>query len=739
MTRMLGRILLSIIIIPLLVVAAACAAPKLAKHQLVKNLPSTLGMNTSLGLFDGAFLNGLKTGAFWNTHLGGSGTGEGGGLIRSGEDANGYPTSLSMSGTFTGCISSVSGACGGSSGTTVYISSIGSGAVPWNGGTLSGAGGGGVTGGTLMTLATGTGTSSSITGSVLTVGGSVSGVFGPGMVVFLTTPSFGVTSTPQEFGTITSNGTGTGGAGTYNLSASSSAGAQSLSARQIEGTAGTYIASVSQHVTGTTITETNTWDRFEINSVMSPGAVVTPPSGNYFQTGTWVFKYDDGDGTTAFSFSDDFSGLTQCTGTKRYVGTVSNTTNGTNIDMTVLGSPYPKNMRLVYSPGSDCSTEGANELLLDSGEIFSPTFLALMRPFKTIRMMDWQQSTCTALSDWTYRRQPTYIFYQGTSSDVLLNHSFPLDSCDGVPIEVQVALCNKLNADCWFNIPLLADDTYITNMASCVHNGTGCSSSGLNSNLKVYAEFSNEIWNQVFCGASQFGARTQGCPWLATNLDSTYYPQNVAGFSNDPTNGLYDYGALQMVRASKLWKAAWGGDAGRVTSIFGGFWGSPSTFQTNGIWGMQTTDPGPNNIGPTYYTGTKASNLNVLAVAPYFSGGCPADLNTYFNTQGPSDVAANNAQTAVNAADAASNSLGIVGYESGQSYSVCSVLTSAMRDSRMTALYTSYYNQQRSAGLSGIINHYSFIRPISDSYWGSLESITETSSPRYNALSSFRN
>jgi hypothetical protein len=58
----------------------------------------------------------------------------------------------------------------------------------------------------------------------------------------------------------------------------------------------------------------------------------------------------------------------------------------------------------------------------------------------------------------------------------------------GVSIEYQVELCNTLGVDGWFNVPHLADDDYVFNMAVLINNT-------LSSNLKAYIEYSNEVWN----------------------------------------------------------------------------------------------------------------------------------------------------------------------------------------------------------------------------------------------------
>ncbi len=711
-------------------------APFQAASGLITKSP--LGQNSNFFGQDAPLLNAIKYGTFLDTRLGGSGTGETSGLLQNNIDANGYPLSFSFTSTFTACISSVSGACGGSSGTVIWVSALGTG-TPWNNGGISGAG---VTGGTTFVRALGSGTAAVTGGNLLTVTVLSSGVFGPGMTIY--------DANGHHYGVITTNGTGTGGTGTYNLSGGVNIASTTLNAVQPEATTGTYVASVSQHVASTTITESNLFTFVQIDGLFSfGGASITPPSGQFYQAGTWVFAYDGGDGTTAFTFGGDFAGMAKCTGVGRYVSTNVTGSGGTDIAETVVGSPYPKNWRLIYSPGSSCSgcpsscTVGTNEALFNSGETFNPDFINRMQPFKAFRMMNWQAIISNTLSDWNFRRSPTWIFWNDSPSIAFQYHG-PAGGniVDGVPIEAQVALCNKINADCWFNMPVLANDTYITNMATLVHNGTTDSSghvwAGLNSGLKAYTEYGNELWNFQLC-STPGGLFTENCQWAVADLDISFYPQDT-GFSNQPFNSNQNVQALQAVRIAKMWRSAWGADSSRIKGVFGGWAAVPTQAQTNTIWGLGITDPGPNNIGPTYYTGTVGSNLDVLAIAPYIgNGGCPgADLNAFF-AQAASDETDALSEVPTNKTIANSFSLVLDFYESGFQYTGGSTLCrDAMRDPRAGTMYTDYYTQSKNDG-ADLMTHFMSVGPFNASgYYGSLESIVETTSPRYDALKNFR-
>lgn len=58
----------------------------------------------------------------------------------------------------------------------------------------------------------------------------------------------------------------------------------------------------------------------------------------------------------------------------------------------------------------------------------------------------------------------------------------------GIPIEIICEMANALNVNAWFCLPVMADDDYVTNWATTIK-------ANLNSNLVAYLELSNEVWN----------------------------------------------------------------------------------------------------------------------------------------------------------------------------------------------------------------------------------------------------
>ncbi len=115
---------------------------------------------------------------------------------------------------------------------------------------------------------------------------------------------------------------------------------------------------------------------------------------------------------------------------------------------------------------------------------FHPTFINKLGPFGVIRFMDWQQTNGSDLIEWNQR----------TTTD-----TFSQDRDNGVALEYMIELCNLLGADAWFCMPHQASDDFVTQFATMVRDGDpGRNIPPLDSNLKIYVEWSNEVWNTQF-------------------------------------------------------------------------------------------------------------------------------------------------------------------------------------------------------------------------------------------------
>lgn len=122
-----------------------------------------------------------------------------------------------------------------------------------------------------------------------------------------------------------------------------------------------------------------------------------------------------------------------------------------------------RNIR-IYLPGADPE------------ELFNPVFLDNCAPFAAIRFMDWGATNFSPLEDWGDRAKPEDITFT---------------TGKGFPYEYMIELANTLHKDIWICIPHRANDEYIREMAELFGDG-------LDPDLNLYVEYSNEVWNWMF-------------------------------------------------------------------------------------------------------------------------------------------------------------------------------------------------------------------------------------------------
>ena len=108
-------------------------------------------------------------------------------------------------------------------------------------------------------------------------------------------------------------------------------------------------------------------------------------------------------------------------------------------------------------------------------EPFHPVFLKRWQGMACLRFMDWMHTNGSKVRTWADRPSPESATF----------------SRKGVALEWMIDLCNRLKADPWFCMPHLADDEYVRKFAEMTK-------SKLDPKLKVYVEYSNEVWNSMF-------------------------------------------------------------------------------------------------------------------------------------------------------------------------------------------------------------------------------------------------
>ena len=211
---------------------------------------------------------------------------------------------------------------------------------------------------------------------------------------------------------------------------------------------------------------------------------------------------------------------------------------------------YLRNIRVLL-PGGICSTNPFKRVngqrQCRSGKfmafekhheklIFNPDYLNYMKDFKVIRLMNMSGITRNPISSWDKRPKVNNATWAGKQG------------VRGAPLEIMVALANKLNADPWFNLPHRADNNYMRRYAQYVK-------ANLKPGLKAYIEYTNEAWNTIFTQAhyvKDMGERM--------NLDE------------DRDKGGYKYFSLRSVQMFDIFEQTFGGTQ-RLVRVMGSWTG----------------------------------------------------------------------------------------------------------------------------------------------------------------------
>jgi hypothetical protein len=449
--------------------------------------------------------------------------------------------------------------------------------------------------------------------------------------------------------------------------------------------------------------------KFTQVSVLVLNNLPNTPNGNY-RAGQYIVRYQ-GQGTITYAFDAvKVAGLSTPGRDVLNVATPSQAgiyLTITSTDPNHTGN-YIRNIQIV---------KAEQESALIAGQVFNPYFLNVMRNFRVLRFMDWFDTNGSTVSSWSNRPLLTQATWGSNA---------------GVPYEVAVQLANALSADAWINIPVMADDNYITQLATLVHAQLGTAQ-------KAYVEFSNEVWNTAFTQNAY--AYAQG---------KAMWP----GASSEQNPGLNWYG-MRVAQTCDIWKSAWGGDASRVVCVMGAQGANPwtATQALNcALWTGNGNAP------------CSGHGIGAVAIAPYFGFGVPsawtsqsdgglASLFASLTSQNDPSIPVGGwiGQALRNVAaykpTLAPYNLPLISYEGGQSFvsfphgmnsnntpnALTNLYIAANRDPRMQAAYETYLKGWKSNGGQLFMHFNDIYTPSQYGVWGGLESIMQTTSPLSSA------
>jgi len=408
--------------------------------------------------------------------------------------------------------------------------------------------------------------------------------------------------------------------------------------------------------------------------------------GGHYPAGEYVCLYE-GEGKIDFGFDAKIKTRQQ----GRIVLNVSPSHRGILLKVVDINSQNPiRNIRVI-SPGFEKTCER---------QIFHPTFLKRWAAFKTIRFMDWMRTNNSVLETWADRPTPGLQTQGGDR---------------GVALEYMILLSNRLKANPWFCMPHEATHDYVENFAKMVKEK-------LDPALKVYVEYSNEVWNFRFQQARYAGRVGQGLDLSKNSFEA----------------GLFFY-AKRAKEIFQIWEDVFGGPDRLVR-----------------ILAAQSSNPWTSKKILRFENVYKSAD--VLAIAPYFGGslGNPETENEIANMslkgildQCGTHMAIRHKEVSEHAAVAKKHGLDLIAYEGGQhlvgtggaenNEQLTALFIAANRDPRMKQLYLEDLGGWRKAG-GGLFATFSSMGPYGKwGSWGILENQDQdpAGAPKYQAILEF--
>jgi len=376
---------------------------------------------------------------------------------------------------------------------------------------------------------------------------------------------------------------------------------------------------------------------------------------------------------------------------------------------------YPKNLRLIM-PGGVCSNDpvrycdsktacargGQCELFEKNyaTQLFHPKFLEKLQAFSTVRFMDWMKTNESKERKWQDRPLPSDARFR-----------------EGVPLEIMVALANRLSQNPWFNIPHAADDDYVRQFATYVRDH-------LRPGLKAYVEYSNEVWNGMFPQAAFATEQGKKLKLGESNWDAQYR-----------------YYAKRTTQVHKIWEQVFKGQQERVVRVLA----------------VQAANSGV-AVAELDYLDTK-QHVDALAIAPYFGGeyGDPkeekrwesASVTDVIDDLRKRSLPNTFAMVKAHAEIAAKYKLELVAYEGGESFAgiagtennekLNKLFDSVGRDPRIKQIYLEYLEGWKQNGGKLFVHFTDCFTPGKFGRWGALEYLEQprAQAPKFDGLMTF--
>jgi len=289
--------------------------------------------------------------------------------------------------------------------------------------------------------------------------------------------------------------------------------------------------------------------------------------------------------------------------------------NGLWIDIVRVDPQDPiRNVRVLL-PGGRCEASATTACTSDADcegrcvpfeetyeeQPFHPTFLAELMPFGVLRFMDWQQTNRVSAGEtppWWPVREWSEVPTPAAST------------WRRIPPAVAVALANETGADPWLCVPNAASDGYVRELATLVKEQ-------LDPRLKVYVEYTNEYWNDIFGQHQEINAA--GCARFSSDAPGECDP--------DGNGELCEYTEWNETqeRCLRYGERYFAVRTAEIGAIFGEVFGDETDERVVRVLGMQVggvRDRGVGMLEQQWRDGEAVHRaVDAVAIAPYFGGG----------------------------------------------------------------------------------------------------------------------
>ena len=419
------------------------------------------------------------------------------------------------------------------------------------------------------------------------------------------------------------------------------------------------------------------------------------------------------------------------TGTKR----TSSSASGSGVTSIKLMRPL--------TPGSSQSYSAST--------LFANPIKTLISKFSVVRFMDYLGTNASAQTNWSDRPLPSWASFQRNPGGAYGWQGI------GGPWEHVIQLMNETGKDAWINIPVRATDVYIQNVARMFAYG----SDGVNpytspqanpvypplkANLRVYVEYSNELWNS----AGAFTQFLDNCQAASNELVSTSGNSplnwdktwNNITFNRSGTNSGWNWSMCsrhsvkRSVEISNIFRSVFGDAAmsARIRPVFMSQLGNSTAALFDGTKMMLDYY---NNLGGNFVATPHSPNYYFYGAGGsgyYNPAASVSTLDTMFTDLGMTPAGFVPALQG-DAGLVAAMGLKRVAYEGGPSLDTTggtrdALSAQAVKDSRMTAAVVNMHNAWSSNGGELLV----YLSATGDYQWGFTPDVYNLSTPKLLAI-----